>query len=623
MMAYSTDSKSAAVRAQLDHPVIDGDGHWLEPVPIFLDYLREVAGSTVVERFRKMATAHIDRGWYDMTPAERLDRRPTRPTWWGEPANTLDRATAMIPKLFYERLDDFGIDFAMLYTSLGLFHIANPDEELRRAIARAVNRMNAEMFRPYAHRIAPAAVVPVHTPQEAIDEATYAVRELGMKVIMIANHVRRPVPAFARQASDPTQVRHFVDSLAYESPYDYDPLWARCVELKVAVTAHSGSMGWMGRESVNSFTFNHIGHFATASHAFAKALILGGVVHRFPSLRFAMLEGGVGVRPPRSPSPEPDLQLRRRSLRRDRHVRGAGGGPRAGRARPDHHGRFPGVRLRQRRAASYRAEPGFLQGHGGGARGRQGARALIDTVREWIDEAQCLVALTGAGISTDSGIPDFRGPQGVWTKNPEAEKQSTLQNYVADPEVRQRAWQSRLTSPAWKAEPNDGHRAFVTLEKRGKLDTLITQNIDGLHVKAGSSRDRVIEIHGTMHEVVCLACGERAAMERALARVRAGEEDPPCRTCGGILKSATISFGQGLVQEDLHRAQRAASSCDLMLAVGTKLSVYPIAGVVPVAKRAGARVVILNAEPTEMDELADAVLRGSISSLLPRLVEGA
>jgi NAD-dependent deacetylase len=233
------------------------------------------------------------------------------------------------------------------------------------------------------------------------------------------------------------------------------------------------------------------------------------------------------------------------------------------------------------------------------------------------------VALTGAGISTDSGIPDFRGPQGVWTKNPEAEKQSTLQNYVAEPEVRKRAWQSRLTSPAWQAEPNDGHRAFVTLEKRGKLDTLITQNIDGLHVKAGSSRDRVIEIHGTMHEVVCLACGERAAMERALARVRAGEEDPPCRTCGGILKSATISFGQGLVQEDLHRAQRAAANCDLMLAVGTKLSVYPIAGVVPVAKRAGARVVILNAEPTEMDELADAVLRGSISSLLPRLVESA
>ena len=293
-MAYSRDSKSSAVRAQLDHPVIDGDGHWLEPVAIFLDYLRQLAGPSVAERFVKKATEHIDRGWYDMTPAERLDRRPTRPTWWGEPANTLDRATAMIPRLFYERLDDFGIDFALLYTTLGLFHIGNPDEELRRAIARAVNRMNAEMFRPYAHRIAPAAVVPMHTPEEAIEEATYAVRELGLKVIMIANHVRRPVPAFARQAADPGQVRHFVDSLAYESPYGYDPFWARCVELKVAVTAHSGSMGWMGRESVNSFTFNHIGHFAAASQAFAKALILGGVVQRFPSLPFAMLEGGVG-----------------------------------------------------------------------------------------------------------------------------------------------------------------------------------------------------------------------------------------------------------------------------------------------------------------------------------------
>src|SRR3989475_12086191 len=269
-MAYSRDSKSSAVRARLDHPVIDGDGHWLEPVPIFLDYRRQVAGQKLVDRFVAKAKEH---GWYEMGHQERMDRRIHRPTWWGEPASTLDRATAMIPKLFHDRLDDFGIDFALLYTSLGLFHIANPDEELRRAIARAVNRMNAEMFRPYAHRIAPAAVVPVYTPEEAIEEATYAVRELGLKVIMIANHVRRPVRAFARLATDPTQVRHYVDSLAYESPYDYDPFWARCVELKVAVTAHSGSMGWMGRESVGSFTFNHIGHFATASHAFAKALI--------------------------------------------------------------------------------------------------------------------------------------------------------------------------------------------------------------------------------------------------------------------------------------------------------------------------------------------------------------
>jgi NAD-dependent deacetylase len=244
---------------------------------------------------------------------------------------------------------------------------------------------------------------------------------------------------------------------------------------------------------------------------------------------------------------------------------------------------------------------------------------LLGIVRGWIGACERLVVLTGAGISTESGIPDFRGPRGVWTRNPEAEKQSTIQHYVADPEVRRRAWRSRLESPAWTATPNAGHRALVELERRGKLDTLITQNIDGLHQAAGSSPARVVEVHGTMREVVCLACGERAPMDRALARVRAGEADPPCRTCGGILKSATISFGQSLVPEDLRRAELAARRCDLMLAVGTKLSVWPVAGVVPVAKDAGARVVIVNAEPTEMDSLADAVLRGAIGEILPRL----
>jgi NAD-dependent deacetylase len=248
--------------------------------------------------------------------------------------------------------------------------------------------------------------------------------------------------------------------------------------------------------------------------------------------------------------------------------------------------------------------------------------ALIETVRAWIDEARRVVALTGAGISTDSGIPDFRGPQGVWTKNPGAEKMATLQNYVAEPEVRKRAWRSRLEHPAWRAEPNAGHRALVVLERRGKLDTLITQNVDGLHAKAGTSPERLVEIHGTMRDVVCLSCGERAPIERAIARVEAGEEDPACRTCGGILKTATISFGQGLVQEDLLRAQQAALRADLMLAVGSTLSVYPIAGVVPVAKRAGAKVVIVNAQPTEMDDLADAVIRGSIGEVLPRIVGG-
>ena len=246
---------------------------------------------------------------------------------------------------------------------------------------------------------------------------------------------------------------------------------------------------------------------------------------------------------------------------------------------------------------------------------------LIRTVRDWIAEARRIVVLTGAGISTESGIPDFRGPQGVWTRNPGAEKMATIQHYMADPDVRKRAWKSRLESRYLDAEPNAGHRALVALERRGRLDTLITQNVDGLHVKAGSSPERVVEIHGTVRDVVCLACGERAPMEKALARVRAGEEDPACRTCGGILKSATISFGQALVPGDLGRAEMAARRADLMLAVGTKLSVWPIAGVVPTAKEAGARVVILNAEPTEMDGLADAVLRGSIGEILPRLLD--
>ncbi len=249
--------------------------------------------------------------------------------------------------------------------------------------------------------------------------------------------------------------------------------------------------------------------------------------------------------------------------------------------------------------------------------------AAVETVRGWISAAQRIVVLTGAGISTDSGIPDFRGPQGLWTKNPEAEKMATIGHYMADPEVRKRSWRMRLEMGIDRLEPNPGHRALALLEQRGVLHTLITQNVDGLHQKAGLSRDRMVEIHGTLTEVMCMECNERAPIDRALARVRAGEEDPACRSCGGILKSATISFGQSLVMDDLRRAERAALGCDLLLAVGTTLAVYPIAGVVPIAKQAGARIVILNAEPTEMDDLADAVLRGSISEILPRLVAPA
>jgi NAD-dependent protein deacetylase/lipoamidase len=248
--------------------------------------------------------------------------------------------------------------------------------------------------------------------------------------------------------------------------------------------------------------------------------------------------------------------------------------------------------------------------------------ALADEVRSWIDVAERVVVLAGAGISTDSGIADFRGPDGVWTRNPEAEKRATLQYYMSDPQARRESWRHRLEHPTWSAEPNAGHRALVALEQRGKLDTLVTQNIDGLHHAAGSDPGKVVEVHGTMRDVVCMSCGERAPMERALERVRAGEDDPDCRSCGGILKAATISFGQNLVAEDLRRAGDAARRCDLLLAVGSTLSVYPVADMVPVARTAGARVVIVNGSQTAMDHHADAVLRGSISELLPHIVRG-
>ena len=244
--------------------------------------------------------------------------------------------------------------------------------------------------------------------------------------------------------------------------------------------------------------------------------------------------------------------------------------------------------------------------------------ALAD-VRGWLRDAKRIVALTGAGISTDSGIPDFRGPEGLWTKNPEAEKMATLQHYVADPEVRKRAWRHRRESDMWNREPNAGHRALVEIEKRGALHAVITQNVDGLHQKAGNSPDLMIEIHGTMADYACLSCDDRGPMERILERVRAGEDDPRC-ACGGILKSATISFGQDLVREDLIRLQGVSSECDLMLAVGTTLAVFPAADAVPIAKQAGARIVIVNGSRTEMDALADRVLRGSISEILTRLV---
>jgi NAD-dependent deacetylase len=254
----------------------------------------------------------------------------------------------------------------------------------------------------------------------------------------------------------------------------------------------------------------------------------------------------------------------------------------------------------------------------------QGVEAVsteeLSAARAAIAAAGRVVVLTGAGISTDSGIPDFRGPNGVWTRNPAAEKASNIQHYLGDPEVRRAAWRMRVDAPLWAAEPNAGHRAIVALERQGKLHAVVTQNVDGLHQRAGTDADKVIEVHGTARWTRCWECGDRRPMAETLARVRAGEDDPACLVCGGIVKSDTISFGQALIPEVIDRAFEVSKRCDVMLAVGSTLSVYPVAGCVPVARGAGAAVVIVNGEPTEMDNLADHLLRGQIAEILPILV---
>jgi NAD-dependent deacetylase len=245
----------------------------------------------------------------------------------------------------------------------------------------------------------------------------------------------------------------------------------------------------------------------------------------------------------------------------------------------------------------------------------------LESVASWIRDARLIVVLTGAGISTESGIPDFRGPQGVWTKNPEAEKTATLQYYMSDPEIRKRSWQNRLRSEMWHAEPNAGHRALADLERKAAMHTLVTQNIDRLHHRAGNSPDKIIEIHGNAQEVKCMACTFRGPMDETLERVRNGEEDPRCLGCGGILKSATISFGENLVLADLERAQRAAQDSDLFLAVGTSLAVYPAAALPEFALNAGARLVVMNAQETPFDRFAAAVTRDPLGEVLPELME--
>ncbi|MGI5269437.1 SIR2 family NAD-dependent protein deacylase [Nonomuraea sp. CA-218870] len=228
--------------------------------------------------------------------------------------------------------------------------------------------------------------------------------------------------------------------------------------------------------------------------------------------------------------------------------------------------------------------------------------------------------MTGAGISTESGIPDYRGPGGLWRRDPDHEKLVTIGYYLADPDIRRRSWRFRRDSPVRAAEPNAAHRALVELERAGRLDRLITQNVDGLHQKAGSDPERVLELHGNMFGVVCVGCGERSTLDEALDRIDAGEQDPACLACGGILKTTTVMFGENLSEDVVAEAAGAAERAEVFVAIGTSLQVMPAASLAALAARSGARLVIVNAEPTPYDRIADEVIRDPIGEAVPRLV---
>ena len=284
-------TRAAEIRAGLGHPVIDADGHLLEHLPTFTDYLKDTAGSELAGEFFK--SRHTD-SWIRLSPHERASRRVWRPSWWSFPTtNTLDRATTMMPALLRERMDNFGIDFIIAYTSLGISLVLTARDELRQAGCRALNHMLRDLCRGQEDRITPAAVIPMFTPTEAIAELDYAVEELGMKAVMIGSNVRRPVTGGMRDSRGQLVDASWVDTLSVDSLYDYDPVWARCMELKVAPTSHAPSTGWDARSSVSSYVYNHIGSFASAGEAFCKGLVLGGVTRRFPELNFGFLEGGV------------------------------------------------------------------------------------------------------------------------------------------------------------------------------------------------------------------------------------------------------------------------------------------------------------------------------------------
>jgi predicted TIM-barrel fold metal-dependent hydrolase len=292
-MSASAQSKSAQVRARLGYPIIDSDGHTLENQAVLGEYLEQVGGRSLADRYRE-SFRHRGASPAGLTAEEQRERHITRLPWWAVPArNTLDRATAIMPKLLYERMDEFGLDYSVLYTTIGFFAIGIDDDELRQATCRALNRMRADMVSGLGDRLTAAAVIPMHTPDEAIAELEYAVRELGMKAAMVASYVKRPVPAIARKLPEAAAHAYWLDIFAIDSDYNYDPFWAKCVELGIAPTFHSLGYTWGSRQSISNYIYNHIGSFAASAEAICKGLIIGGVPMRFPKLRFAFLEGGM------------------------------------------------------------------------------------------------------------------------------------------------------------------------------------------------------------------------------------------------------------------------------------------------------------------------------------------
>src|SRR5216110_3443831 len=292
-MALNGQTEARNLRDRLSHPVIDADGHWIEYGPVMREEFKRIGGDAAAEAF-DLASSRVPSS-LTMSVAERAKKRVGMEAFWSSPSeNVLDRATAMLPKLMYERLDDLGIDFCVVYPTAGLGYHRLQDTRMRRAICRAYNVFTADQFKGLDDRIIPAAIIPMYTPEEAIEELEFAARQLGYRVMMVGGLMRRPVPAVAEEQPEAAKFAEWFDVIGIDSDYDYDPVWQKCRELRVAPSFHNGARSILLRNSPSNFCYNHIGHFASAGHAVCKGLFFGGVTRRFPDLNFAFLEGGVG-----------------------------------------------------------------------------------------------------------------------------------------------------------------------------------------------------------------------------------------------------------------------------------------------------------------------------------------